>query len=86
MYELSEIEIAVLMNICLKTNISKSAHIPEQYFMKKFHGNERKFAKKALSNLIRKGYVQKHPTRGEMTYKLTKKGMTTCMKIINREI
>jgi len=83
---LNEIEIAVLMSICHKTGISKKAHIPKQYFLKRFKGRERRYAEKALLNLIRRGYVSEHPTRGEMTYQLTDLGRAECIKIIKRDL
>jgi len=79
---LNEIEIAVLMSICHKTGISKKAHIPKQYFLKRFKGRKREYAEKALLGLITKGYVGQHPTKGEMTYQLTDLGRKECMKII----
>ena len=79
---LNEIEIAVLVSVCHKTNLSKKAHIPKQYFLKRFKGKERKHAEKALFTLIREGYIQRHPTKGEMTYQLTSFGRKECMKII----
>lgn len=78
--ELSQLEIAVLVRICSATHGSKTAHVPAQYFMKKFK-NRMKMAKRSLHNLISLGYVAKHPTGGEMTYELTQHGLLACMKI-----
>ncbi|MCD6209678.1 hypothetical protein DRN80_06405 [Methanosarcinales archaeon] len=77
---LNEIEIAVLISICHKTKMSKKVHIPKQYFLNRFKGRKRVYAEKALLSLIKKGYVIKHPTRGEMTYQLTDFGRKECMK------
>jgi predicted transcriptional regulator len=60
----------VLTSICKATNISKSAHVPKSYFMKK---------------LIARGYVRQHPTRGEMTYELTNTGLDLCREIFNKK-
>lgn len=78
--ELSQLEIAVLASICKATNVSKSAHVPAQYFMKKFP-NQVKMAKRSLHRLISLGYVAKHPTGGEMTYELTQSGLVACRAI-----
>ena len=78
--ELTELETAVLVSICKATDGSKSAHVPKQYFMKKFQ-NQSTLAKRALHNLISSGYVIKHPTGGEMTYELTQRGFEVCKAI-----
>jgi hypothetical protein len=76
----------VLTSICKATKISKSAHVPKPYFMKKFQNNkhQKKAAEKALLSLIARGYVQQHPTRGEMTYELTDGGVELCREIFNK--
>jgi hypothetical protein len=76
----------VLTSICKATKISKSAHVPKPYFMKKFQNNkhQKKAAEKALLSLIARGYVQQHPTRGEMTYELTDAGVELCREIFNK--
>ncbi|MCJ7443896.1 MAG: hypothetical protein MUO26_05105 [Methanotrichaceae archaeon] len=81
---ISEFEKLVLISICKATNTSKSAHNPKPYFMKKFQNNkhQRKAAERALLSLIARGYVSKHPTRGEMTYGLTGDGLAICREIL----
>jgi hypothetical protein len=76
----------VLTSICKATNISKSAHVPKPYFMKKFQHDKHqvKSAEKALLSLIARGYVRQHPTRGEMTYELTNAGLELCREIFDK--
>lgn len=76
----------VLASICKAVNISKSGHVPKQYFMKKFQNNKResKEAEKAFRSLIVRGYVSPHPTRGEMTYHLTAAGLDVCREIFGK--
>ena len=74
---LNEFEIAILISLCKATKTSKSAHIPQPYFMKKFQ-NQKKLANKALHSLIALGYVVIHPTRGDTTYDLTEEGINIC--------
>ena len=83
----STIERLVLTSICRATKISKSAHVPKPYFMKKFQADkhQKKAADKALNSLIARGYVWQHPTRGEMTYELTNTGLDLCREIFNKK-
>jgi hypothetical protein len=81
------IELLVLTGICRATKISKSAHVPKPYFMKKFQADkhQKKAADKALLFLIARGYVRQHPTKGEMTYELTSAGLDLCREIFNKK-
>ena len=82
------IERLVLTSICRATKISKSAHVPKPYFMKKFQADkhQKKAADRALLSLIAHGYVRQHPTRGEMTYELTNAGLDLCREIFNKKM
>lgn len=82
---LNELQCAVLVSICKVNKGSKSAHYPEQYFMKKFQ-KQSKLAKRALHELISLGYVVKHPTGGEMTYELTQRGFEICKSIRDQQL
>lgn len=84
---ISEYERLVLASICKAVNISKSGHVPRQYFMKKFQNDkrEKKEAEKAFRALIARGYVSPHPTRGEMTYHLTAAGLDVCREIFKKK-
>ena len=77
----------VLTNICKATKISKSAHVPKPYFMKKVQHDKHhvKAAEKALLSLIARGYVRQHPIRREMTYELTNTGLDLCIEIFNKK-
>jgi hypothetical protein len=83
----STIERLVLTSICKATKISKSAHVPKPYFMEKFQAekHQKKAADRAHLSLIARGYVQQHPTRGEMTYELTNTGLDLCREIFNKK-
>lgn len=76
---LRDFELRVLAELCRATKTSKAAHVSEHAFVKKFP-NE-KHARKALRKLITAGYVAMHPTRGEMTYQMTKAGWDICREI-----
>jgi Mn-dependent DtxR family transcriptional regulator len=76
-------EATVLVSICKATKISKSTHVPERSFARRFP-NEGRLVKKALRELIREGYVRMHPTRGEMTYELTDDGLAFCREVARR--
>jgi hypothetical protein len=83
---MGEYERRVLVSICRGTKESKTAHIPRQYFMKKFQNDkhQKKDAEKALLPLMARGYVRMHPTRGGMTYELTDEGLTFCREMARR--
>lgn len=69
----------VLVRICEATEGSKSAHVPEHSFIKKF--NDVRAARKALKKLIAGGYVARHPTREEMAYQMTQTGWEECRRM-----
>ncbi|MGD0952619.1 MAG: hypothetical protein ABR985_09530 [Methanotrichaceae archaeon] len=73
-------EATVLVSICKATKMSKSSHVPERAFARRFP-NQGRLIKKALRELIRDGYVRMHPTRGEMTYELTRDGLAFCREM-----
>ena len=83
----STFERLVLISLCKATNVSKSAHVPKPYFMKKFQEDkhQKKAAEKALLSLIARGYVRMHPTRGEMTYDLTEEGVRLCRELLQKK-
>jgi len=77
---LSQLDLAVLVSICKATNVSKSAHVPKPYFMKRFSKGKRE-AEKSLKKLISFGYVVIHPTGGETTFGLTADGIGLCRQL-----
>lgn len=76
---ITRVERLVLARICEATSGSKSAHVPEYSFIKKF--NDVKAARRALKKLVSGGYVARHPTRDEMTYQMTQAGWEECRKM-----
>ena len=81
---IGDFERIVLASICKATNGSKSAHVPRQYFMKKFQESkhQKKQAEKALKSLIAGVYVYPHPTSGETTYQMTESGWRICREMM----
>jgi predicted MarR family transcription regulator len=76
---ITRIELLVLAKICIATDGSKSAHVPEHTFIKKF--SDVKMARKALKKLVSGGYVARHPTASEMTYQMTQAGWEECRRM-----
>lgn len=76
---LRDFERKVLAEICKATNTSKSSHVPEHAFVKKFPNA--KHARKALQKLVTQGYVARHPTGGGMTYQMTQTGWEECRRM-----
>ncbi|MCX6674290.1 MAG: hypothetical protein NTY37_10990 [Methanothrix sp.] len=76
---MTRIEQLVLAKICIAADGSKSAHVPEHTFIKKFP--DVKMARKALKKLVSGGYVARHPTAGEMTYQMTQAGWEECRRM-----
>lgn len=68
---LTEDQKAVLIELSILSGGSLKAHFPKQAILRHFRKDFRGYASEALKELIRKGLVAKHPTRGEMTYSLT---------------
>lgn len=68
---------AVLLRICGKTKMSTHNHMPAEAFKRGFPGRENR-AQDSIEKLIKLGYMQRHPTRGGMTYQLTNAGRDLC--------
>ncbi|VVB64735.1 Uncharacterised protein [uncultured archaeon] len=81
---LDEFDLFVLQAICKATHISKSAHVPPEAFVKRLPYSGRRI-KKALQKIITSGYVQLHPTRGGMTYGLTRAGLDICRQTFQKK-
>lgn len=62
------------------TNLSLNAHVPKHLFFLGYHSKDRRQAKKALRRIVKLGLAAKHPTAGEMTYQLTKRGLIMVWK------
>ncbi len=76
---LRDFERQVLAEICKANNMSKSSHVSEHSFVKRF--TNAKHAKKALGKLVTQGYVARHPTGHEMTYQMTQLGWEECRRM-----
>jgi Mn-dependent DtxR family transcriptional regulator len=71
---LQQVEKAALIalyNICKG---SPRCHVPLEAIQSKFKKDQRHKAKKAIRSLYSLGLINKHPTRGGMTYQLTETG------------
>ena len=80
MTTLSPMEQAVLKALAECCNYSLGAHIPIQYVQKKLLPNLKGEAKKGLKKLRAKGYCQEHPTGGNITWELTRFGLSEANK------
>lgn len=77
---ITDFERDILVKLCQATNTAKAAHVPEHVLVRRFPNLGHR-VRKALSKLISKGYVARHPTRNEMTYQLTEIGWEECRKL-----
>lgn len=68
-------EYHVLMALADKTNCALGAHVSSHAILCKFSRNDRGDAKSSLKSIVKKGLAQRHPTRGEMTFHLTRLGL-----------
>jgi hypothetical protein len=72
---LSSIERAALNALAEACDFSYSCHPPEHAILCKAPKHLRGDIRKGLDKLRRKGLAQKHPTRGGITWNLTKDGL-----------
>lgn len=77
---ITDFERDVLVKLCQETGMAKAAHLPEHALVRLFPNLGHR-VRKALSRLISKGYVARHPTRNEMTYQLTDIGRDECRRM-----
>lgn len=80
--KLDNLEIATIVAIYDEVGLSSNAHIPLTAIQRHFSRDTRGFCKDALKELIKMGLVNKHPTRGSMTYSLTMEGIIEVKKIL----
>lgn len=75
--ELNSTELAVLTICCDVCDNSPNCHVSREKITKKVN-----FKKpiKILQTLISSGFIAKHPTRGSMTYAITKDGINCVNK------
>jgi hypothetical protein len=65
--------------LCVLAKVSSrslKAHVSKHVFFRGYSTKDRGQARKALMRIVQLGLAMKHPTRGEMTYQLTKRGLT----------
>lgn len=70
--DLNSTEIAVLIICCDVCDNSLNCHVSREKITKKI---QLKKPIKILKTLISSGFIVKHPTRGSMTYAITKRGI-----------
>ena len=70
-------EMLVLFAVATATNCSLNAHVPLQAILSKFKKEKRGTVRKTIKNLAKMGCVSRHPTRGGLTWHLTKFGAET---------
>jgi len=79
---LTEMQKATLMAIFQEVGFSLNAHVPLTSIQRHFRKDLRGFCRKALKELVRMGYVTKHPTGGSMTYSLTTLGVSKIKELL----
>lgn len=63
--------------------MAKATHLPEHVLVHRFPNLGHR-VRKALKKLVSEGYVQRHPTRDEMTYQITNAGRDLCREMIEQ--
>jgi predicted transcriptional regulator len=71
-----------------ETGFSIHAHVSLNSIQRHFPKALRGFCRDALKDLVRQGYVTKHPTAGSMTYSLTNEGVNAIKEMLshNRQV
>jgi hypothetical protein len=78
---LNELEKVVLVKFNDVVGGSLNAHVPKPAIEHRFKTHVRGYVSKTLEKLRRKGLLQWHPTRGGVTYQLTREGRDLAMKL-----
>lgn len=73
--DLNPAEKAVLTIAYQTLNKSLGNHQPKFQILNKIVGMNPKVKKKAFDKLISNGFLRKHPTKRNVTYELTRKGL-----------
>lgn len=80
--DLTETEKAVLLVCCNANNFSLGSHIPIEAIKKGVKKEIRsKYVKISIKKLVSNGFIIKHPTRGKITYQLSRKGLKSGYKL-----
>ena len=82
----AELLSAVLIAVYDATNGSLSAHVPLEAVLRRFPGHLRGDVRRCIRELVKRGLVTLHPTRGSTTYQLTQWGLECSTKLIKGEI
>jgi predicted nuclease with RNAse H fold len=77
---------AILVAVFDATNGSLSAHVPLEAVLRRFPGHLRGDVRRCIKELIKRGLLKLHPTRGSTTYQLTQRGLECATKLIKGEI
>jgi len=73
--DLTEIERRVLVQFCQANNYSLSSHIPIEAVNLNIRGVHPKHIRRAVKELISSGFILKHPTGRQTTYKISRDGL-----------
>ncbi|MFW9972969.1 MAG: hypothetical protein ACFFDF_22480 [Candidatus Odinarchaeota archaeon] len=83
--DLIEQEEIVLFIACQVLDYSLSAHVPKKAITNKIKDMNPKYLRKAFNSLISNGFLVEHPTRRNITYGLTPKGLRAGTIIYHRK-
>jgi hypothetical protein len=78
---LTEEEKAILVIAAYSCSFSLGAHVSDIVICSKRPTHLRGGVKKVIKSLVKKGYLQKHPTGGSMTWQLTRVGLDTAVSL-----
>jgi len=73
---------AVLLAFFAEVGFSTKAHLPLNSIQRHFRKDLRGFCRKTLKELVKMGFVIKHPTGGSMTYSLTREGVNKIKELL----
>lgn len=73
--DLTALERAMLLTCCDANHYALKRHVPIQALLRRINKSLKKDAKKTIKTLVSNGFLNAHPTKGGMTYGLTKKGL-----------
>lgn len=73
---------ATLMSLFAEVGFSIHAHVPLTSIQRHFPKALRGFCGEAVKDLVKHGYIVKHPTGGAMTYSLSPEGILKVKEIL----
>ena len=83
--DLNEAEEVILFIACQVLNYSLSAHVPKKAITNKIKNMHPKYLRRGFSSLISNGFLVEQPTGGNITYKLSPKGLKAGNIIFRRK-